>query len=1246
MSIKVKLVKETLGNEYNYNRYLNFIVNLFKHPNLFTKRRDEKIWKEYVSSILAYYKVAEYEDKNGSEILILAVELKKGSTVERARSLQRNFISKILDGSRYSAAIVAFYTEGEENWRLSFVKLDYKFTDKGPKLELTPAKRFSYLVGKNEPTHTASKRLLKILKDDSKSPTLEEIEEVFSIQKVTDDFFQQYKEKYLELKEYLENSKDFILETKELGLRVESFSEQFSKKLMGQIAFLYFLQKKGWLGVTLLPKNRVLSIEEYNELATKAKDKEFKVLSNIFLLDNEKKYYEMDIEKFKRLSEKEIDKLSDCFKNTKFDMPWGTGEKKFIRGLFNFCELNTNLNFFNDYLEPFFYEALNKSRKNNYYRRFNCKIPFLNGGLFEPIEGYHWRDVKFHIPNEIFSNKKEKGINADGILDIFDMYNFTINESEPLEKEVAVDPEMLGKVFENLLDVNSRKSKGAFYTPREIVHYMCQETLTNYIANKVDIPYEDVKQFILYGELMKDEDNAIEKEKSKKYVIPDSIYENLLEVDSALDEVRIADPSVGSGAFPLGMLTEIVNAKENITEYIIKKDKEGFFGKAYGEKFIRSWRSSYKIKWNTIKNCIYAVDIEPSAVDITKLRLWLSLVVDQELKEGEDPHPLPNLDMNIHIGNSLIDEYEGIELFDESILKREERYIETEDNEQLKLFFDSDEILEDMFLKQNQFFEEYDEYRRKLLKEEIDYLRDQLIIQKLRESSDLKGIKKYKKVKNDRSKPFFIWELEFAKVFKENGGFDIVIGNPPYVGEKGNREIFDNISKTKFGEKYHVGRMDLFYYFYHKGIDIGNKNMEISFITTNYFKTADSAYKLRKDLKERVNIRKVIDFNEFKIFESALGQHNIILFATKSKIDYVKTSYIGMNIENKNILEELLLGQYESFINNKFDIKNLYDGDKDYIRLEGVNLSDETDSINSILNKISVNKIKLGSICNINQGIVSGCDSLSRRNIKKLDNTEGLELKDGIFILDTMNDRDLLKIKSFNEKERLILKDFFKNSDIKRYFSSIDNDKYILYTNDIQNINVYPNIKKHMDNFKPILLDRREVKKGTRDYYDLQWPREKNIFTGEKIVAPQRSYLNTFAYNNVDWFASADVYFITKKDMNYDLKYILALLNSKTYYLWLYYRGKRKGNMLELYKTPLEEVPIPKVTLKQQKIFIKLVNDLYSEINYNGYKNNKVMKKIQEKIEDEIYKIYNFSEKEKKILEEHFNIANKDYINN
>lgn len=230
---------------------------------------------------------------------------------------------------------------------------------------------------------------------------------------------------------------------------------------------------------------------------------------------------------------------------------------------------------------------------------------------------------------------------------------------------------MLGKIFENLLEVKERKSKGAFYTPREIVHYMCQESLINYLSNETGIFYDDIEIFIKYGEIIKDSDMNTYKKES--YKMPKVIVDNFETIDKALENVTIADPSVGSGAFPLGMLNEIVKARSIITDYIYKNANEiDMFDN----------RSIYKLKKNTMKKSIFAVDIEPSAVDITKLRLWLSLVVDADKKTV---NTLPNLDYNIMVGNSLIDEFRGIKLFDEELLKEKSTRKQIKENRQISM---------------------------------------------------------------------------------------------------------------------------------------------------------------------------------------------------------------------------------------------------------------------------------------------------------------------------------------------------------------------------------------------------------------------------------------------------------------------------------------------------------------------------------------------------------------------------------
>lgn len=1241
---KINILKETFEKRFDIERFKKFTREFFNEPEMFKEIRHTGIWKEYADHINAYYTVAKYIDNEDNNLIVMAVELKRNTSIDRARSMQRNFISKVLDDNSMEAAIVAFYTEDEPSWRLSFVRLDYSFTEKGIDLDLTPARRYSYLVGENEPNHTAQEQLLPLFEDDKHNPILDEIEKAFSVEKVTKDFFNQYKEKYLDIKEYLEQDESFISETKKLGFEVDKFAEQFAKKLMGQLAFLYFLQKKGWLGVRIMPASHTISMDSFKAIYNEQDSIHKSVLGKVFKNTKDENMKLSSKELF-MIDEHEAEILSDCFIGTKYDMPWGSGNRRFIREIFNFCKENTNKNFFDDYLEPFFYDALNKKRKNQYFKRFNCKIPFLNGGLFEPLEGYHWRDVNFEIPNELFSNKNEKGREADGILDIFDRFNFTMNEDEPLEKEVAVDPEMLGKIFENLLDVSDRKSKGAFYTPREIVHYMCQESLVNYLVNEVNVPYGDIKEFILYGELIRDADSRKNVGFSKQFTIKQSIFDNIVNIDDALKNVKVADPAVGSGAFPLGMLNEIVRARNNITEYIIRKDKEGLFGKEYGEEFIRKWRSPYKMKWDTIKNSIFAVDIEPSAVDIAKLRLWLSVVVEQEIDdENIEPHPLPNLDMNIHVGNSLIDEYEGIKLFDESILTKNDNKKDKKVSgvsEQLRLFFDSDEILKEMFEKQSQYFDEANEKNKRDLKERIDELRDQLIVYKLRESGNKEALEKYSAIKHQKSKPYFIWQLEFAKVFQDKGGFDIVIGNPPYVGESGNKEIFRPISKTEFGKKYYIGKMDLFYFFFHIALDIGNKNCEIALITTNYYPTAFGAKRLRKDLKERSSIRRLINFNELKIFDSAKGQHNMITILSKNRDSKIIANTCITNRcgdANSKILNFITSDKDSQSIYYQLAQDNIYEGDENYIRINGVS-NNSINSIDSILSKMSKLELQLSDIAEINQGVVTGCDYISGRNIKKITKQIDIQKNDGIFVLDLKNPRDREILSGFNEGKE-ILKDFYKNSDIKRYWCNIVPQKKLIYYNGQLDESKYPDIMNHMLKYKEILEARIKTYNEKYHWTAIHRPRDPKIFNGCKLVVPYRAKKNTFAYNEVEWFCRSDAYVITEKDTKYSLKYLIALLNSKPYYLWLYYKGKRKGEVLELFQVPLSELPIKSITEAEQEKYINIVDNILDITMTKDYLKNiekqKIVIELEKKIDEMVFDLYGFTKEEIKIIEEHY----------
>ena len=847
MTLKQKIFEDILQSAYSLENFARFSSEFFTGLRI-SSGRPQKPPQNFSEHIKEFYALGRQND-----IAVLAVNLQKNKSVERARSVQRNFVKSLIeDDIAIDGAIVAFYSDSApEKWRLSFVRLDHEFVaGKGGKIKITPAKRYSYLVGENEPCTTAYQQLFPIFENDSSAVTLDDLEEAFSVERVTKEFFDKYAEKFYQVKDYLENTPEFKAESQTHGFT----AEQFAKKLLGQIVFLYFLQKKGWLGV-----------------------------------------------------EK--------------DSAWGTGSPNFMRKIFQDNEL-TGKNFFDEILEPLFYTALNvdRSRKNDLYPQLNLRIPFLNGGLFEELDNYDWQKNNFSIPNKFFSNEAEKGRHeADGILDIFDRYNFTINEDEPTEREVAIDPEMLGKVFENLLDSGTRKSKGAFYTPREIVHYMCRETLISYLVEKSKISEDAIKNFILYGEYFKDADIANfagnqDLQISDEIFSPVNNINRLAELDKFLQDVKVADLAVGSGAFPLGMLNEITKAREVLTTYLN-------LGRA--EKFERSL---YDLKLETIKNSIFACDIEPSAVDIAKLRLWLTIVIDDEPtadKNSFKPKPLPNLDCNIICGNSLIDEFEGVPLIKHSkVLNNAD-----EGNRQGSVFQNEiDFRIKDLIRVQKNLFHESDHDRKEEHRRYIRDIYDGIIIEQLGKNSAL--AKKYKLAARQKSLPFILWQLYFPTVFRDNGGFDIIVGNPPYgakISASDKKVVKKSYQCTKTITGKHKGSTDTFALFIEKSFNLCNKGGTVNLIVPMSVTSSDSMTALHNLLEKNCRVIRVSSYSNRpkQIFDAACIRTSIFSFQkTFSPIENLFTSKIMRRDEDhsiKNIIESL------SFVDSlKFKLSGRY----------------------------------------------------------------------------------------------------------------------------------------------------------------------------------------------------------------------------------------------------------------------------------------------------------------------------------
>lgn len=361
----------------------------------------------------------------------------------------------------------------------------------------------------------------------------------------------------------------------------------------------------------------------------------------------------------------------------------------------------------------------------------------------------------------------------------------------------------------------------------------------------------------------------------------------------------------------------------------------------------------------------------------------------------------------------------------------------------------------------------------------------------------------------------------------ENMKFNILLGNPPYLGEKNNKSIFQEIRKTEFGRNYYEARMDYFYFFIEKGIEILEDNGIMAYITTNYWLRADSGKKLRQVLRENGNFIEIKNYDN-SVFTKAVGQHNIIFLWEKDK---KKDKKVKISIPEKD-----------------FEIKNslLYDESGKIVLAD-----EEILKFNKKILRMSNYKMK--DLVNVNQGIVSGLD-------------------------------EAYIFEDYKEEFKEFLKPFYKNKDIGKYTNK-ENSFWILYLDE----KTIPDetVMKHLAKYQNKLSQRREVKTGSINWWELQWAREREIFTKPKILVRQRCKINQFSYDEGEFYGSADIYFITKKSDDLSLFYILGYINSEVFLQWFKYNGKIKGKNFEFYSTPLKETPIYYSKNKKEIVYIE-----------------------------------------------------------
>ena len=700
-------------------------------------------------------------------IAVYEVELADSVDIERNRRGIRDMLLTTWRNNGNAGAFMFCYRKSESVLRFSYVSEAWKFAEDGSyQKETTDARRFTYLLGEGHRSRTAIQQFEK-LRDSGLS--LKDLTKAFSIDAVSDMFFDGYKKQYEDIIFYITgkrmvkvaNKWEERLEGKPCQHIMQQFSRfqnpekairDYVKKLMGRLVFLQFLQKKGWLGVGI-----------HDE--------------------------------------------------------WGSGDSEFIQNLFARCDDKDH--FIDKVLEPLFNDLNSENEK----KLPQYRTPYLNGGLFEQ-EAADGTD--FPLP--------EKYLKL--LLDFFASYNFTIDENDPDDAEVGVDPEMLGRIFENLLEDN--KDKGAFYTPKEIVSYMCRESLIAYLQTGIE--------------------DETTKEAIRQFVTTHQVQEYLPEnTDQLLKDVKICDPAIGSGAFPMGLLKEL---------FLCRTALEGI-----------GQHQAAEIKKHIIQQNVYGVDIERGAVDIARLRFWLSLIVDEET-----PQALPNLDFKIMQGNSLLEQYKGVDLSTMTEKK-------ADDTGMLTFFDDMIDVyrkeLRDMLI---QYFDCTDHKEKQSLRIRIiENVKQQLIEQHINVDFgdlDLSG--------NDQ---FFLWHTWFHDVFSK-GGFDIVIGNPPYVARL-NDEYKESLGNIYPEAKKKI--FDLFNFFMVFSLrilspDSGGSTM----IVPPTWLNNKNSNKLRKAMAIRGLSQ--VDYLDENVFANAIV-YSCIYFTNHSKNDEIRcnlTKIINGKIESEH----------------------------------------------------------------------------------------------------------------------------------------------------------------------------------------------------------------------------------------------------------------------------------------------------------------------------------------------------------
>ncbi|EKA1607081.1 Eco57I restriction-modification methylase domain-containing protein [Campylobacter jejuni] len=904
-----------------------------------------------------------------------------------------------------------------------------------------------------------------------------------------------------------------------------------------------------------------------------------------------------------------------------------------------------------DKLSELFFEVLAKEKSTRKKSEF-AYLPYLNSSLFEKQSIENTLEISslsndlklFYYKNTVLKDDKCKAKKGQvGLLEylfeFLDSFDFGSDDeqSEILSQKELISSSVLGNVFEKL---NGYK-EGSFYTPSFITSYMCKESITKVVLDKFNAQFDlDAKDISELRKSLRKEDKKAQKE--------------------LLNSIKICDPAVGSGHFLVSALNVMLSIYDELNlfneEFYLEVQNDEILITGRKGEFIEYKRPKtpkdkahliqqelFYTKKDIIENNLFGVDINPNSCEITKLRLWIELLKHSFYQSFDDENyhdlrTLPNIDINIKCGNSLVSYFETGKSLNHypNIKERMGKYKRIVKDYKEGFYTDKSHINQeiknlkisfknfcfaDKFKKEMKGFndkcEKYSKKYGNFLAVDDENLKffvsanltlfDFDEKEATKEFANLK--KEYDNIFNLESNHPFEWRFEFPEILDDDGnfkGFDLIIGNPPYIRQEEIKELKKNTLSKNY--KVYKGTADIYTYFYELGFNVLKENGILSFITSNKYTRAGYGEALREFLLKNTCILKYIDLNGIKVFDSATVDTSILCFE-KSKSKDNKFKYLTLSNE---ILKTCAydIGLYKDFA--EFSQNSL--------SKESFTFSDEnTSALKAKIERIGT-PLKEWYGFNIYRGILTGYNEA--------------------FIITTEKRNEILaNCKDEAEKERTakLIRKMLRGRDIKRYsyewaglwvinthngYKSKNGEKI-----EAINIEHYPSLKKHFDEFYPQLEKRAD--KGLTPY-NLRNCAYIEEFEKEKIVWAEMTKEACFVYDNSNFFTNQTCYFFT----HCDYKYLLAILNSRLIVYYMQYISSHLGQgAFRWIRQYIEKLPIPKINSKNEKLADELINLVDEILKAKEQDKNANTQELENKINSIVYKLYNLTEEEIKIIE-------------